>query len=40
MFRIIDRIEIVGLEKKSEKNGLYVALDVGAVWLERALAGK
>ena len=26
--------------KKSEKNGLYVALDVGAVWLERALAGK
>ena len=26
--------------KKSEKNGLYVALDVGSVWLERALAGK
>ena len=26
--------------KKSEKNGLYVALDVGCVWLERALAGK
>lgn len=26
--------------KKSEKNGLYIALDVGCVWLERALAGK
>jgi len=26
--------------KKSEKNGLYVALDFGCVWLERALAGK
>jgi len=26
--------------KKSEKNGLYAALDVGSVWLERALAGK
>lgn len=26
--------------KKSEKNGLYNALDVGSVWLERALAGK
>lgn len=26
--------------KKSEKNGLYNALDVGCVWLERALAGK
>ena len=26
--------------KKSEKNGLYIALDVGSVWLERALAGK
>ena len=26
--------------KKTEKNGLYTALDVGAVWLERALAGK
>ncbi|MBR2520846.1 MAG: hypothetical protein IKE62_01520 [Oscillospiraceae bacterium] len=23
--------------KKTEKNGLYVALDVGAIWLERAL---
>ena len=28
------------LVKKSEKNGLYAALDVGCVWLERALAGK
>ena len=26
--------------KKSEKPGLYSALDFGAVWLERALAGK
>lgn len=26
--------------KKSEKIGLYTALDVGCVWLTRALAGK
>ena len=26
--------------KKSEKDGFYAALDVGSVWLERALAGK
>ena len=26
--------------KKSEKMGLYTALDVGCVWLDRALAGK
>ncbi len=26
--------------KKSEKDGFYTALDVGYVWLERALAGK
>lgn len=26
--------------KKSEKAGLYSALDFGCVWLERALAGK
>ena len=26
--------------KKTEKDGLYAALDVGCVWLERALAGK
>lgn len=26
--------------KKSEKDGLYTALDLGNVWLERALAGK
>ena len=26
--------------KKSEKAGLYTALDVGSVWLDRALAGK
>ncbi|MBQ1678264.1 MAG: hypothetical protein II062_01865 [Oscillospiraceae bacterium] len=26
--------------KKSEKDGFYTALDVGCVWLERALAAK
>ena len=26
--------------KKSEKDGFYPALDLGCVWLERALAGK
>ena len=26
--------------KKSEKDGLYAALDVASVWLERALASK
>ena len=26
--------------KKSEKPGFYSALDVGSVWLSRALAGK
>ena len=26
--------------KKSEKAGLYTAVDVGCVWLNRALAGK
>ena len=26
--------------KKAETTGLYTALDLGAVWLERALAGK
>ena len=26
--------------KKSEKPGFYTALDVGSVWLTRALAGK
>ena len=26
--------------KKGEKEGLYNALDFGAIWLERALAGK
>ena len=26
--------------KKSEKAGLFTALDVGSVWLTRALAGK
>ena len=26
--------------KKSEKDGVYTALDVGCVWLERALSSK
>ena len=26
--------------KKSEKDGFYTTLDLGCVWLERALAGK
>ena len=26
--------------KKSEKDGLYNAMDIGAIWLERALAEK
>ena len=26
--------------KRSEKEGLYTALDFGCIWLERALAGK
>ena len=26
--------------KKSEKDGIYTALDVGSVWLERALHAK
>jgi len=26
--------------KKSEKDGFYTALDLGCVWLERALAAK
>ena len=33
--RIRDRVV-----KKSEKDGLYTALDLGHIWLERALAGK
>lgn len=26
--------------KKAEKDGLYSAMDVGSIWLERALSGK
>ncbi len=26
--------------KRSEKNGLYAAMDIGSIWLERALEGK
>lgn len=26
--------------RKSEKDSLYAAMDIGAIWLERALAGK
>ena len=28
------------VEKKTEKDSLYAAMDVAAVWLDRALAGK
>ena len=28
------------VEKKTEKDSLYAAMDVGCIWLERALAGK
>ena len=28
------------VEKKSEKNSLYAAMDLASVWLVRALAGK
>lgn len=34
----IDPIEKV--VKKSRKNGLYNAMDIGAIWLERALSNK
>lgn len=26
--------------KRSEKDSLYAAMDIGSIWLERALAGK
>ena len=26
--------------RRSEKDSLYAAMDIGAIWLERALAGK
>ena len=26
--------------KRSEKDSLYAAMDISAIWLERALAGK
>lgn len=26
--------------KRSEKDSLYAAMDIGAIWLERALSGK
>jgi hypothetical protein len=29
-----------GISKKSEKNGLYNALDIGAIWLERSLKNQ
>ncbi len=28
------------LVKRSEKNGLYEAIEIGAIWLERALAAE
>lgn len=27
------------VQKKSEKTGLYAAMDIGSIWLERALKG-
>ena len=33
--RSLDRVV-----KRSEKDGLYSAIDISAIWLERALAGK
>lgn len=50
--KVSDKVEIALLKtdtglaekdrvvKKSEKNGLYNAMDLGAVWLERALSEK
>jgi len=39
---LIDTTEIMNprksIVKRSEKNGLYQAMDIGAIWLERALA--
>ena len=26
--------------RKSEKNGMYAALDIASIWLDRALSGK
>ena len=28
------------VDKKSEKDSLYAAMDIAAIWLDRALAGK
>ena len=28
------------VEKKSEKDSLYAAMDIASIWLDRALAGK
>ena len=29
-----------GIVKRSEKNGLYAAMDIGSIWFERALESK
>ena len=34
------RDRVVKKVKKSEKDSLYSAMDVGAIWLDRALSGK
>ena len=28
------------VQKRSEKDSLYAAIDIGSIWLERALSGK
>ena len=28
------------VQKRSEKDSLYAAMDIGSIWLERALSGK
>ena len=38
--RIPPTLQSYKIVKKTEKNGLYNAIDVAAVWLERALAEK
>ena len=45
MMQILDTkkeqdLEVATKVKKSEKDSLYAAMDVAAVWLDRALAGK
>ena len=36
----LDLATKVSVVKRSEKDSLYSAMDISAIWLERALAGK